>query len=232
MPCKIYKDALIEAAASGAEPQGDLRAHFDACVECRSAFELERSLFASIDAGLHVAANSEVPASLLPRVRTRLDQEAAPRRIWATNWLVLASAAVLFVVFLGARALWRPNAVHQPVEMTVKVPPPEHVTAPPEKEAPEAESPLGKDDAPNHQFVISKHHAVGEMLVAAKTTPEVLVPHDQELLLAEYAEQWSLHKHPLLLAQQFDATILSPLQVEPIQIDELGVKPLAEEKLQ
>jgi hypothetical protein len=232
MPCKQHKDALIEAAADGAELQGDLRAHLAGCTDCRAAFEEERSLFASIDAGLHVAANAEVPASLLPRVRTRLDQEAAPRRIWATSWLVLASAAVLFVVFLAARALWRPNAVHQPVEMTAKVPPPEHVTAPSEKQAPQAESPLGKDDASNHQFVISKHHAVGEMLVAAKTTPEVLVPHDQELLLAEYAEQWSLHKHPLLLAQQFDATILSPLQVEPIQIDELGVKPLAEEKLQ
>ena len=61
--------------------------------------------------------------------------------------------------------------------------------------------------------------------------PEVLVPRDQELLLAEYAEQWSLHKRPLLLAQEFDATILAPLQVAPIQIDGLGVKLLAEEKL-
>jgi len=62
--------------------------------------------------------------------------------------------------------------------------------------------------------------------------PEVLVPRDQEVLLAEYAEQWSLRKRPLLLAQEFDATVLSPLQVAPIQIDELGVKLLAEEKLQ
>ncbi len=62
--------------------------------------------------------------------------------------------------------------------------------------------------------------------------PEVLVPRDQELLLAEYAEQWSLRKHPLLLAQEFDATIWAPLQVAPIQIDGLGVKLLAEGKLQ
>jgi len=227
MPCQQHKEALIEAAANGAELQGDLRAHLAGCTDCRATFEEERSLFASIDAGLHVAANAEVPASLLPRVRTRLEQGAAPRRIGATSWLVLASAAVLFVVFLAARALWRPNAVRQPVEMSAKVPPPEHVTAPSEKQA--AESPLGKDDVSNHQLVISKHHAA---LVAAKTTPDVLVLDDQEILLAEYAEQWSLHKHPLLLAQQFDATILSPLQVEPIQIDELGVKPLAEEKLQ
>jgi hypothetical protein len=232
MPCKHYKDALIEAAASGAEPQGDLRAHLAGCADCRAAFEQEQSLFASIDAGLHVTANAQVPASLLPRVRARLDAESAPRRTWATNWFVLASAAVLFIVFFAARVLWRPNAVHEPVEMTVKVAPRQHVTAPLEKEAPEVESPLEKNDASNHQFVISKHHAVHEILVSAKTTPEVLVPHDQELLLAEYAEQWSLHKRPLLLAQQFDATILSPLQIAPIHIDELGVKLLAEEKLQ
>jgi hypothetical protein len=232
MPCKQYKDALIEAAASGTELQGDLRAHLAGCADCRAAFEQERSLFASIDAGLHVAANAEVPVSLLPRVRARLDAGSAPRRIWAANWLVLASAAALFVVFSAARALWRPNAVHQPVEMTVKVPPPQHATAPSQKEAPEVESPLEKNDRLNHQFVMSKHHAVREMFVSAKTTPEVLVPHDQELLLAEYAEQWSLHKRPLLLAQQFDATVLSPLQVAPIQIEELGVKLLAEEKLQ
>ena len=62
--------------------------------------------------------------------------------------------------------------------------------------------------------------------------PEVLVPRDQEVLLTEYAEQWRAHKHPLLLAQEFDATTLTPLQVAPIQIEELDVKLLAEEKSQ
>jgi hypothetical protein len=231
MPCQRFKDALIEAAASGAEPHGDLRAHLAGCADCRSAFEKERSLFASIDASLHVAANAQVPASLLPRVRARLDQESTPRLIWATNWLVLASAVVLFVIFFAARALWRPNAIHQPVESAgnpVVSPLP---MAPPENHGPAVEPPVEKDGVPNHQPVIAKSHPVREMLVIAKATPEVLVPHDQELLLAEYAKQWSLHKRPLLLAQEFDATVLSPLQVAPIQIDELGVKLLAEEKL-
>ena len=48
----------------------------------------------------------------------------------------------------------------------------------------------------------------------------------------EYAEQWRVHKHPLLLAHEFDATILAPLQVAPIQIDELDVKLLADQKSQ
>ena len=70
MPCAHYKDALIEAAASGADltsvPTPDeetaaLRAHLESCASCRAAFEQEQSLFSSIDAGLHAAANAEVP---------------------------------------------------------------------------------------------------------------------------------------------------------------------------
>ena len=75
MLCEHYKEALIEAAASGAEPHGDLRAHLDGCAGCRAAFEQEQALFASIDGGLRVTANADVPASLLPRVRARLHAE-------------------------------------------------------------------------------------------------------------------------------------------------------------
>jgi hypothetical protein len=232
MPCKHYKNALIEAAASGAEPQGELRAHFAGCADCRAAFEQERALFASIDAGLHVVANAEVPTSLLPRVRARLDEESAPRRIWATNWFVLASAAVMVVAFFAARAVWRPTVVHQPVELAGKIVVPPRVTTAPRNHDPGVEPPVDKNGVSKHQLFIAKNHPVGEMPARGKTTLEVLVPRDQEVLLADYAEQWSLHKHPLLLAQEFDATILSPLQVAPIQIDELGVKLLAEEKLQ
>src|SRR5713226_5871600 len=141
MPRKHYKDALIEAAASGAEPPGELRAHLAGCFDCRAALEQEQALFASIDAGLHVAANAEAPASLLPRVRARLDEESAPRRIWATNWLVLASAAVMVVAFLAARAVWRTTVVHLPVETAGKPIVPSHVEAPPQNHGPVVEPP-------------------------------------------------------------------------------------------
>jgi len=223
---------LIEAAASGAEPQGELRAHLDVCLDCRAAFEQEQSLFASIDAGLRVAANIHVPASLLPRVRACLDEQSARRRIWVTNWLVLASAAVIVVAFFTARAVWRPTAVRPPVESARKLVVPALVTAAPQNHRPIVDPQVEKNVVSKHQLVIAKNHPVRETPVRGKTMPEVLVPRDQELLLAEYAEQWSLHKHPLLLAQEFDATIWAPLQVAPIQIDGLGVKLLAEGKLQ
>ena len=231
MPCQPYKDALIDAAASGAEPQGELRAHLADCTDCRTALEQEQSLFASIDACLQVAANSEVPTSLLPRVRARIDEKSAPRRIWLTNWLVLASAAAIIVAFFAARSVWRTNVVQEPVKTAANTSEStretllqnrDHVVVPP----------AVKDSPSQPQLTIAKNRQARETLGSRKAMPEVLVPRDQEVLLAEYAEQWSVHKHPLLLAKEFDATILSPLQVAPIQIDELGVKPLAEEKSQ
>jgi len=90
------------------------------------------------------------------------------------------------------------------------------------------EPPAKENSGPNrHLFTVGSHSA--KTPSTRDGTPEVLVPHDQEVLLAEYAVQWNARKYPVLLVQGFDATILSPLQMTPIQIDELDVKLLAEE---
>jgi hypothetical protein len=232
MPCQHYKEALIEAAARSVERQGELRAHLDACPACRAAFEQEQSLFASIDAGLHITANAEVPASLLPRVRARLDEESVPRRIWATNWLVLASAAVIVVALFAARAVWRPNILQNPLETAGKMSVPRRATPPTQSQTPVVAPPVEMNFSSRRQLAIAKNSPARETFVKRKTTPEVLVPRDQEVLLAEYAEKWRLHKRAPLLAQDADATILVPLQVAPIQIAELDVKLLADEKSQ
>ena len=229
MPCEHYKDSLIEAAASGVALQGHLRAHLAVCADCLSTFEQEQALFASIDAGLRVTANAEMPASLLPRVRARLDEESTPRRVWGTNWLVLASAAVMVVAFFAARIVWRTNIVQRPVETTGRASA-SQVTPLPRNQAPVAAPPMVKDPSQQRLLAIAKAPPVHQTPVSAKAIPEVLVPRDQEVLLAEYAEQWRFHKHAPLVAQSFDAAILAPLQVAQIQIDELDVKLLADDK--
>jgi len=227
MPCQHYKDALIEAAASGAAAQGDLRVHLDACAGCRAAFEQEQSLFASIDAGLRDTANADMPVSLLPRVRTRLDEESAPHRVWGTHWLALASAAVMIVAFFAARTVWRTNVTEKPVENAGKVD-----AKPPQNQNPSL-APAAKSNSPSQrQLAIVKTFPSPETLVRGKALPEVLVPRDQEVLLAEYAEEWRLYKRATLVAQGFDATVLAPLQVAQIQINELDVKLLADDRSQ
>src|SRR5277367_1821229 len=73
MPCENYREALTEAAAADAVPSGELRSHLDACASCRTAFTEEQQLFAAIDTGLRASANSDVPATFLPRVRANLE---------------------------------------------------------------------------------------------------------------------------------------------------------------
>jgi hypothetical protein len=230
MPCQHYKDALIEAVASGAPPQGDLRMHLDACAFCRAAFAQEQALFSSIDAGLHVTSTAEVPASLLPRVRARLDEESAPRRIWATNWLVVASATVMVVAFFAARIIWRPDVRQNLPANSVRTNPSTPVFTTP-REHTQTPEPSAKNN-PHPQILLPNNSQKPGSQSARSSIPEVLVPRDQEVLLAEYAEQWQLHKRAPLLAQDADTTILSPLQVAPIQIAELDVKLLVEEKSQ
>lgn len=229
MPCQHYKDALIEAAAGGAAAQGDLRVHLDACASCRAAFEQEQSLFVSIDAGLRVTASAEMPASLLPSVRARLDDVSVSRRVWVTNWLALASAALMAVAFFAVRAIWHTNVVQRPVETTGKISAPQ-VTPSPRNQTPIAEPAMEKNSSPEQQLAIARNHPARE--APGSIVPEVLVPRDQEILLAEYAEQWRLHNHAPLVAQDFDTTILAPLRVAQIQIDELDVKLLADDKSQ
>ena len=227
MPCTHYKEALGEAVACGSEPQGELRAHLAACPDCRGAYEREQSLFASIDAGLQLTANAEVPASLFPRVRAAIAEETSSNHGSVIPWFALASAAVVVVAFFAARAFWHTTVTRTPVETAGN-----SIGQPPQKHETVVVAPVHENSAASRQLAAVKNSHASESLPPEKSTPEVLVPHDQEPLLAEYAEQWRLHSHPLLVAQNFDATILAPLQVAPIQIVELGVKLLAEDKSQ
>jgi hypothetical protein len=226
MPFEHHKDALIEAAATGLEPQGELRAHLESCDSCRAVFAEEQALFASIDVGLQATVNAEVPVSLLPRVRARLDEQGTPGRSWVTNRFVLVSAAVVIVAFFTARAIRHTNVGQEPVETSVKT------IVPPHPQVPVVVQPAEKHYVPPRQFAVVKNHRDPETSVRKRTEPEVLVPRDQEILLAEYATQWNLRKRGPLVAQDSDTTIMALLQVAPIQIDELGVKLLAEEKEQ
>jgi hypothetical protein len=227
MPCRHYKDALIEAAASGAALQSSVRMHLDGCASCHATFEQEQSLFASMDAGLRVTANADMPVSLLPSVRARLDEESAPHRVWSLNWFVLASAAVMVVALLAARTVWRLSVTEKPVESAGKV-----VAKPPQSQNPSVAPAVENNSPSRRQLAIVKKSPVLETSVRGKSMPEVLVPRDQEVLLAEYAEEWRLHKRAPLVAQGFNATVLTPLQVAQIQIDELDVKLLADDKSQ
>ena len=228
MSCETYREALIEAAACGLEPQGDLPAHLEACGPCCTLFAEERSLFASIDSGLQAAANTEVPSSLLPRVRASLDEAVASHRSWRLNWFALAGATVAVAVFFTTSVFHQTDSRRQTRGAIANKSPIPRAIEPPQDAVSSTQSKPADVGAPQALSAV-KHVEPQEVLASRNPRLEVLVPRDQEFLVASYAQQWSARQRAPLLAQDADQTTVTPLEVAPIQIVELDVKLLTED---
>jgi len=234
MTCHHYKQALLELAAAGPESKPDpkLQAHLQTCSSCRNAFENERSLFASIDSCLCSSANAEIPSSFIPTLRAQLQRESpAAQRARITNplfWLpaIAAAAIILFLVASQDRRIKSQPTAEQfatertessVVTATTAASPSQATTAP-------ITAAVGKPVASKAIIAPDKNPAR-----ASSSDPEILVPPDQEILLARYADQFRRHHQSsatLLTEVAPDQTAL--LQVPLIQIAELDVKPLAD----
>ncbi len=221
MPCKHYKDALIEAAASGLNPQGELRAHLAACPACRTAFAEEQSLFSSIDTRLHAAANSKVPASLLPRVRAQLNSPSDSRKAWLPAWAVLAATAALVFAMLSVRGR-RDDASGQNPQGSTRV----QAVLP--AEIPTA--PIGALSPANPGQRMIKRILPSKVQAAASVEQvSVLLPAGQKLVIDAWLE--GLRRGKLkgneLLAQKADLP-LQDLQISPLDVSPIEMKPLAD----
>src|SRR5437899_12214836 len=100
MFCESYRKLLMEAAGSGETLPRELAEHLAGCAYCYAAFANEQALFRSIDGALQAATNTEIPASLLPRVRMQvaLDSTKVNRRLpvlaFVTGGLVIGAIAL------------------------------------------------------------------------------------------------------------------------------------------
>jgi len=203
-------------------PQGELRAHLAACAACRTAFARQQSLFSSMDEGLRAAANADVPPSLLPRVRARLADEAAPRRMWTQPLIVgAASVALAFTIFLVARPHHaRPDSQ---AKQTPQIP----VSETPATNA------RGQNSGPATLSVssnVNNPKAPGRSTLlrpVASSEPEVLVPADEREAFSSFVLTVQQHG-------EVAAALLAPspkkqdvlVTVEPLEIAVLEVKPL------
>ena len=134
----------------------------------------------------------------------------------------VASAALFLAIALRQNHLSTPS----PNSEANRQPAPE--IAKPTPGAP-AFAASGKNVAsPPSRVAVARDSTSPERPVRAKFTLEVLVPHDDEVALASYAQQWSSRKRVPLLANDANPATVALLEVAPIQIPELDVKPLAE----
>jgi hypothetical protein len=223
MPCQHYKNALIEAAASGAQPQGDLRAHLAGCADCRAAFAQEQSLFASIDAGLHVAANAEAPASLLPRVRARLDDAVAKQRRWLQPViLAAASVALTFAIFLFARP--HPSRPDNQAKQTPQILGSETLV---KNARPQVSGPATQIVSSTANKSQTRVHSTLLRTVASSQL-EVLVPPDEREAFARFVAVLGERREvALALAKPAPQMKDEPAGLEPLQINGLEIKLLA-----
>jgi len=221
MPCKHYKEALIEAAASGAQPQGDLRAHIAACADCRATFEQEQFLFSSMDAGLQVTAKAEVPPSLLPRVRARLDEAAEPQSRWIQPLIFSAASVTLtFAIFLFARP--HPSRPDNQAKQIPRVPVSET-------------NARRQDSGPGTQIISTnandsqarRHSTL--LRPVASSQPEALVPPDEREALARLIVVLQARREVAvaLVAPAMPAKD-EPASLEPLHIKGLEIKTLEE----
>jgi len=238
MICEYYKHALLELAAAGAKPAPKLHAHLQACSPCRNAFENERNLLTSIDSCLRSSTNAELPPSFIPTVFALVQQEVqqeVPQESFATRaikpvigrlqWVpALAAAAIILFIFTHRdRRVTSPSTDEQFTTQRTQSSARQSTAAKPlPNAAPQITAALGKSSAAKAVITIDEQSVQTE-----SREPEIIVPPDQEVLLARYADQFRRHHQPsstLLTDIAPDQT--GPLQVQLIQIAELDVKPL------
>jgi hypothetical protein len=222
MLCQNYKDALIEAAASGSEPQGDLSSHLAGCADCRAGFEQEQALFASIGAGLQVVANSDVPASLLPRVRARLGEAGGLQRRWFHPWVfATASVALALAIFLSARphrTIPDSQANEAPQSLVSHTSLTKAGNQNSSASAQVTSSAVNKSQTRVHPTLLRP---------VASSQPEVLVPPDEREAFARFVAVLGERREvALALVTPAPQTKDESTGLEPLQINGLEIKPL------
>jgi len=218
MFCETYIKPLTDAAASG-ELSAAQREHLASCEPCRIAFAEEQSLFGAIDSGLRTAANSEIPATLIPRIRVAFNDEPAPLRrsfsflVWGFASAAATAGVVLGLIHLSSKpALVEPS---RPAPVAVAQNSPKRTPLNPARTG--AVSPL--------------QHKRPAVLIESRDSrpesPEVLVPDEERSAFARYMAQIS--RSPANISVR---AVLAPrgpqesVQISPIEIASLEPRPL------
>ena len=219
--CKCHRAELTDAAASGYELSYELRSHLDDCEYCRAIFADELQLFAAIDTGVRLTANAEVPVSLLPRVRVHLNERTAPRFSWVPAGAAMAAVAVVVLAVVFVRSMGRGAVESNPPAVSAA-----RNDVPIEKEHSSLGTLFMRNDSrarpPQRRAAKSASTAQSEQVA-------VLLPAGQkramEVLLAS-VRQGKIDAEGLFV--EHAETGLQALQVAPLVVSPIEVKPLAD----
>jgi hypothetical protein len=225
MLCDEYKDALIEAAAGAAVP-AELREHVGACTQCRTAMDMQQTLFALVDAGLRSRTNARVPGNFDHRVRAALEIQApAVGRSYSLVFAfasMTAAVAVMLAILLthtvnqGRKE--KPSRAVEQAELPVSKP---RTAQSPAKEPQQSSGPLRSRGSISD--VAERSNGAGR----GSNDVMVLVPEGQEALLVKYMEGIAAARPRVIIGANLQhEPEMKPVGVSPVEISALVVKPL------
>ena len=222
MLCDKYKEALIEAAASGTALPISLREHVDACEGCRAILAGEQTLFAAVDAGLHRAANAKVRSCFLPKVKAHLAAEIVPARNSIRRWAFVCATGALA---LATAFLTLPRASHNEART-------EGIIASSETSASAGEGTLSL--APQRKTFLSARatKALNKRYVSHTTRhePEVLIqPEEEESLKRFYAAARNRAVDLRAVVADENEIAAKSLAIEQIEVKSLKIENLDDE---
>jgi anti-sigma factor RsiW len=220
MNCQQSQKGILDALAAGeAKLPGALAAHQQDCAACQTYYKSQARLFRQLEEGLTAIASEEVPASLLPRVRARLDEEPPQRYSWIPGWRMAAVAAVILGVSLGF-------ALHQPKHHAVL---PENVSVATRG----VENPVPGVQSPRTVVTpsLNQGHEHGRTSAAvaksSEAVPEVVVLPEERAAFAKFVGQLREQQEvALALAHAAPANDDLPAEIASLEIEGLEMKPL------
>jgi hypothetical protein len=221
MFCESYRKALMEAAGFGEALPRELEEHVAGCEHCHAAFADEQALFRSIDGALQAAANTEIPRSLLPRVRMQVasDSTKASRRVPVLAFVT--GGLVIGAIVLSSSL--RHSAVSR---STGKEP------AAPSLQSAVSREPTGLSihvAPPPGRLLARRERSVTDR-AAPGSEPEVLVSSEEEAGLQRYADLLRAKSHET--SNHTAAISDAPFEIKPLEIAELGLRQLTIQPLE
>src|SRR5712672_486859 len=222
MLCEKYKEALVEAAASGAVLPNALREHVRACEHCAAMLTGERALFAAVDAELHKAANAKVRSSFVPNVQATLATETVPTRNPIPAWGLVCATGVLA---LAVAFLSLPRGAHDKANA-------EAITV--QRKVPAVAGGVGLSLAPEHKTRFSaravKPQEQQDVAGAASDEAEVLVqPEEDEYLRRFYATERNPGGDVRAIVADQHEIMAKPQVIAQIEVKDLRIEDMDDE---
>jgi hypothetical protein len=228
MLCDEYKDALIDVAAGGAVPVS-LREHVGVCARCRATLDEQQRIFTMVDAGLRSRTNVGVPANFDHRVHAALEVQASAQgrrysSVFGFASMAAAAAVVLAILLtnnLNQKRKEKPYSAVQQAELSVS-------------HSPTARSTSGGIQPSSRRSLRSRGSASNVLRRLNGAAPgndgvEVFVPEGQEELLAKYMEGIAARRPRVAISASLQhEQDMKPVEVSPVEISALVVKPLSD----